>query len=74
MIYRNRERVSPWLPIAAVIATFVGLLIAGTADHEAEVLEMRQYCAMVERWESSGGEIGWPPYRPEIKCEDTTDD
>jgi len=69
MTYRNPQPVSPWLPIVAAIATTAGLLIVGTADHAADTMELRHYCAMVERWESSRGEIGWPPYRPEIKCE-----
>jgi len=70
MIYRDYEPVFPWVPIAFCCLALALLIIAGGADYADEVLAERHYCQMVERWNESGGETGWPPHRPEIDCEE----
>ena len=42
--------------------------IAGRMDHDDAVEGQRQYCEMVEIYDRSGGEYGWPPYRGREIC------
>lgn len=42
--------------------------LAGQADYEAEQMQVSLYCEMVEAWDRSGGEYGWPAYDGREKC------
>jgi len=53
-----------WLLLMLVAA----LMVVGQMDYEDAVLAERHYCDMVERFEKSGGEYGYPPYNPDIDC------
>lgn len=52
--------------IAAVTA--LGLLVLSIGLLENPSREQQTYCDMVEIWEQSGGELGWPPYRGKEHC------
>ena len=41
---------------------------AGNADVQEAEAHGSLYCDMVELYESSNGELGWPPYDPQINC------
>jgi len=53
-----------WLLLLLVSA----LMMVGQMDYEDAVLAERHYCDMLERFEKSGGEYGYPPYDPAINC------
>ena len=57
-----------FLLLLAVIGSlgFLGYLSNGVSDAERNYL---LYCDMVELWHSTGGDLGWPPYKGE--CPDT---
>jgi len=45
-------------------------LMAGQHDYETEQKSIEHYCNMVQVWEDSNGEHGWPPYRKnEVTCD-----
>lgn len=46
-----------------ILATLVAMGLVGRSDHQAEELEFRHYCRMVELHRRTGGELGWPDYR-----------
>jgi len=50
---------------AALVAA---LGLAGKADVEDATAHGSLYCDMVALYESSNGELGWPPYDPAINC------
>jgi hypothetical protein len=50
---------------AALVAA---LGLAGNADVEDATAHGSLHCDMVALYESSNGELGWPPYDPEINC------
>jgi len=59
-----------------VLATIAGLILfaavmgwVGTADVEEEKRQQESYCEMVEIWDESGGEYGWPPYDGREGCQ-----
>lgn len=54
---------------ALALGAMLIMLIAGTADYQAEVAEDALYCEMVESWDRTGGNVGWPPYRGREICE-----
>lgn len=41
----------------------VGMAIVSTMDYQDEVKQQSRYCEMVELFESSNGENGWPDYK-----------
>jgi len=59
---------NPYLLTAAAAALVAALGLAGKADVQEAEGHGSEYCDMVELYESSNGELGWPPYDPEIKC------
>jgi len=60
------ERVILGATIVALIAT---LYLTAPDNIEAQA-QLDRYCEMVDAWQDSGGEYGWPPYRENIECED----
>ncbi len=44
------------------------LLVGGVDDHGDALAQHENYCSMVERFEQSNGEAGWPPYKGEQSC------
>ena len=57
------ERILMAMIVAALIA---GLYVTGGDQSEAE-RQAELYCEMVQIWDQTGGEYGWPPYKGE--CE-----
>tara|TARA_R100001244_G_scaffold40663_1_gene36582 strand:- start:295 stop:492 length:198 start_codon:yes stop_codon:yes gene_type:complete len=37
-------------------------------NHRDDLLDEQHYCSMTSIHKASNGEYGWPPYRPEINC------
>lgn len=46
---------------AMIIATIIILLLAGEWDADVEERAALDYCQMVELFEKTNGEYGWPP-------------
>jgi len=55
---------------AALAALVAGLYLTAPDTIEAQA-QLDRYCDMVDAWQDSGGEHGWPPYRKDenIECE-----
>jgi len=60
------ERVILGATIAALIA---GLYLTAPDTIEAQA-ELDRYCDMVDAWQDTDGEYGWPPYRENVDCEE----
>jgi len=59
---------SNYFIITVLFALVATLGLAGKADVEDATAHGSLYCDMVALYESSNGELGWPPYDPNIKC------
>jgi len=59
---------SNYFIITVLFALVATLGLAGKADVQEAEAHGSLYCDMVELYESSNGELGWPPYDPDIKC------
>ncbi len=59
---------SNYFIITVLFALVAALGLAGKADVQEAEAHGSEYCDMVALYESSNGELGWPPYDPEIKC------
>lgn len=59
---------SNYFIITVLFALVATLGLAGKADVQEAEAHGSEYCEMVELYESSNGELGWPPYDPEINC------
>jgi hypothetical protein len=56
--------------LGAAIAALISALYL-TAPEISEVeRQHKRYCDMVDAWQDSDGEYGWPPYRENVTCED----
>ena len=55
------------LVVGLLILTIV-LGIVGRIDQTEVISQHEEYCYMVEMYEQSGGENGWPPYKGEGVC------
>jgi len=52
-------------------ALFLAMMsIVGNMNAEDKRQERERYCEMVDIYNETGGEYGWPPYRDNIECED----
>jgi len=56
-----------WYTVAAVAFLVIALGLAGNADLEEAKAQRERYCDMVQIYERTGGDAGWPPYDGE--CE-----
>lgn len=45
-----------------VLAIVAAIALIGLTGGTTEVMEQAQYCEMVQQYEASGGEMGWPDY------------
>ena len=52
-----------WTVIVGVLLMIAALGIAGTRDYEDAGREFQHYCAMIDIYEQSDGEYGWPDYK-----------
>jgi len=52
---------------AIVAALLAGLYLTAPDKLEAE-RQHQSYCDMVEVWDETGGEYGWPPYNGREGC------
>jgi len=59
------ERILMGLLVAACLA---GLYVTVPDQSEAE-RQAEQYCEMVEIWDRTNGDAGWPPYKGRERCE-----
>jgi len=59
---------SNYFIITVLFALVATLGLAGKADVQEAEAHGSEYCEMVELYESSNGELGWPPYDPDINC------
>jgi len=51
-------------------ALFLAMLsIVGNMNAEDKRQERERYCQMVDMWNETGGEYGWPPYKGECENE-----
>ena len=53
--------------LIGVALTTWAWISSGEYDDEIEN-EMRHYCSMISIYKETGGEYGWPPFKPEIQC------
>jgi len=58
-----------------IIATVAGLILftavmgwLGNADVEEAERQLETYCEMVQIWQDTNGESGWPPYEGKDQC------
>jgi len=56
-----------WQVLLGALAMLALYGWVGSMDRADAEAERSHYCEMVEAWEQSGGEYGWPPY--DGKCE-----
>jgi len=55
--------------MAAILAVcLVALYITAPEQSEAE-RQVEEYCEMVEIWDKTNGDAGWPPYKGREGCE-----
>lgn len=57
------------LTIAAIVMAAAALVYVGTLDAQQVRHESSLYCEMVELYQASGGDYGWPAYRGEGECQ-----
>ena len=50
-----------FIGILAVVALF-SFMALGESELEVMQMEASQHCEMVDLWESTGGDFGWPDY------------
>ena len=55
------------LVIVIITVGLINLFFKSDRVSDEEMLQ-RQYCEMVDIWDRSGGEYGWPPYRGREIC------
>ena len=53
---------------AAAAALLAGLYITSGDQSDAE-RQAERYCEMVEIWDQTNGDSGWPPYKGREECE-----
>ena len=54
------------MKIAIAAALFIGsLALVGTGDYEEAKASHYRYCEMVQIWNETNGDAGWPPYKGE---------
>ena len=58
----------PWQAMLIGLALLALYGLVGNGDVQDEQAQRDRYCDMVELWDQTGGEAGWPPYNG--KCED----
>jgi len=56
--------------LGATIAALIAALYLTTPDTIEEQAQLNRYCEMVDAWQTSDGEHGWPPYRDNVDCEE----
>jgi len=56
--------------LGATIAALIAALYLTAPDTIEEQAQLNRYCDMVDAWQDSNGEYGWPPYRENVDCED----
>jgi len=54
----------------AALAALVAALYLTAPDTIEAQAQLDRYCDMVDAWQDSGGEHGWPPYRENVDCEE----
>lgn len=57
-----------YLVLFAALILFTVVVIVGRMDVQDEEAAQSHYCEMVDIWDRSGGEYGWPPYRGREIC------
>ena len=57
-----------WKVLLIGLVLVIGYGLAGNADIQNEQAEQTRYCEMLELWNETDGDAGWPPYNG--KCED----
>ena len=59
------------LPKKILLGTlaFLAFVWISNSSYEDAILAENNYCSMVDIYESSDGQHGWPPYRSEINCQ-----
>jgi len=55
----------PYIYVIAIAAMLLLYGLVGSADRADAEAERQQYCEMVELWEQTNGDAGWPPYKGE---------
>ncbi len=53
---------------AVVAVCLIGLYVTAPDQPEVE-RQAEQYCEMVEIWDQTDGDAGWPPYKGREGCE-----
>jgi len=56
--------------MGAALAALITALYLTSPDTIEEKAQLNRYCDMVDAWQDSNGEYGWPPYRENVDCED----
>jgi len=54
----------------AALAALIAALYLTAPDTIEEQAQLNRYCEMVDAWQTSDGEHGWPPYRDNVDCEE----
>lgn len=55
----------PYIYAIAAAGVFLAYGIIGSADRAEAERQQDQYCEMIELWEQTNGDAGWPPYKGE---------
>jgi len=54
---------------AMAAAAFLGVMaVIGNMEAEDRETARQHYCEMLEIWEETDGEYGWPPYKGKDQC------
>jgi len=54
--------------LGATIAALIAALYLTAPDTIEEQAQLDRYCEMVEVWDETDGEYGWPPYNGREGC------
>ena len=57
------------LLMGAIVATLLAGLYITSGDQSEAERHAQHYCDMVEIWDKTAGEYGWPPYKGRGGCE-----
>jgi len=62
--------VTDWMLMAGIVAALLAGLYLTAPNTIEEQAQIDRYCEMVDAWQTSDGEYGWPPYRENVDCEE----
>jgi len=55
--------------IGAILAACLAALYVTAPEQSEAERQVEEYCEMVEIWDKTNGDAGWPPYKGREGCE-----